>query len=427
LDARTPAYQKPCSGETKERGKPNVDRLRPAAYGCTIVVLLVSVCCMALVLTQATPTLDAWWEEISPHLAQTAEEELVYFAWNDYPYLPGDVILSEELKAMASAYGFEEYDIQALIAGAARYDIRWGDVLAIQMNARWEGGFVNMFILSLSIAKFLDEHGYNDEPPPCPTPTVSETPAETPEPPGCVTVDPRLQAIMDLNPAGGAEWLSRVLATSAAWEGPLHTAEILPIDLEDPFDLVTVYTELLAYQTIGYRSELVLVNGQPVILSGSGEVIPYPLPISGFFAHPLPGSRRTGYCFGCPVYNDAGVLIRAHHPGVDLGGTGEAPVYAAHSGEVIYAAWMNSGTLWISGIVVAIRGTYPDGTQVCTLYGHGKTGTLRVSRGDSVEAGDQLMNADSTGFSSGTHLHFDLRFGEGEFCAVSVDPMPFLP
>jgi len=387
------------------------------------------VCCMALTLTQVTPTLDAWWEKIKSYLAVSAEEELVYFAWKTYPYLPGDVELSDKLKAMAPLYGYEEYDIQALIAGAARYGIRWEDVVAVELTGHWDEGFVDMFIFSLSIAQFLDEHGYNDEPPPCPTSTPLPPPPATPEPgAGCFQINPRFEAIKAMNPAGGEAWLEHVLSTSDNWAGPLKTASIIPIEIEDWFDLLVVYTELLGYQVHGYYSALVIVDGRPVIVGNPNLTpIPYPGVISGFIVHPFPGSTITGYHFGDPVYNAKGELIRANHPGVDLGGIDEAPIYAAHSGEVIFAGWMNSGTLWISGIVVAIRGTYPDGTPVCTLYGHGKEDTLLVGVGDTVSAGDQLMTADNTGVSTGTHLHFDLRFGEGTYCAESVNPMDYLP
>jgi len=401
-------------------------RLRPFLYGCCLLIMLVASCVVMLMLTRVTPLLDAWWEKIRTVAAETAEEEVDYFDWVTYPYLPGDVVLSDQLKEMAPEYGFTEYDIQAMIAGAARYGIRWEDVVAIQINAQWDEWYVDMFILSISIAKFLDEHGYNDEPPPCPEPTAVP-PSVTPEPGGCIPINPRYEAIKAMNPAGGEEWLYRVLATSDFWAGPLHTAEIDAIEPEDLFDLFVIYMDLLSYQVHGYYDVLVIVDGQPVIISDpNAPAIPYPGEIEGFFVHPFPGSWITGYDFGDPVYNEKGELIRAHHPGIDLGGIGRDPVYAAHDGQIIYAGWMNSGSLWISGIVVAIKGTYPDGTPVCTLYGHGEKGSLRVGVGDPVSAGDQLMIADDTGVSSGDHLHFDLRFGDGTYCGQSVDPKPYI-
>src|SRR3989344_1331944 len=347
-------------------------RLRPFLYGCCLLIMLVASCVVMLMLTRVTPLLDAWWEKIRTVAAETAEEEVDYFDWVTYPYLPGDVVLSDQLKEMAPEYGFTEYDIQAMIAGAARYGIRWEDVVGIPINASYE-------------------------------------------------------AIKAMNPAGGEEWLYRVLATSDFWAGPLHTAEIDAIEPEDLFDLFVIYMDLLSYQVHGYYDVLVIVDGQPVIISDpNAPAIPYPGEIEGFFVHPFPGSWITGYDFGDPVYNEKGELIRAHHPGIDLGGIGRDPVYAAHDGQIIYAGWMNSGSLWISGIVVAIKGTYPDGTPVCTLYGHGEKGSLRVGVGDPVSAGDQLMIADDTGVSSGDHLHFDLRFGDGTYCGQSVDPKPYI-
>jgi murein DD-endopeptidase MepM/ murein hydrolase activator NlpD len=370
--------------------------------GLLLVISLIPLCLWAN--ESLGPWLDKSWEEVvDPHTAGALEDTVDYFEADSYPYLPQDIQLSEQLHSMAEKFGYVDYDIKAMIAAAERFGIEWKYLPAIQMNLRIEGGYKDMFILSLTIAKSLVENGYHNL-------LVSKN-----------------DAIRELNPDGGDEWLSRVLETAKIWEGPLKTAEVHPLDPDSVTDEATIFAEMLRYRTQGYYSELVMVDGNPVILSDAEtSPVPYPGKIEGFFTHPLPGSVITGYHFGDPVYNKDGDLIRAHHPGVDLGGTGEAQVYAAHDGTVVYAGWMNSGQLWISGIVVAIQGNYPDGQQVCTLYGHGKEGTLRVSQGQRVNAGTPLFKADNTGFSTGTHLHFDLRFGEGTYCEQSVDPMPYI-
>src|SRR3989344_4122156 len=397
------------------------------AFGCLLFSCVFFLATSYLVHQIVAPNFDVAWEKIKPHLPWAMEDTLKYFLAGDYPYLPGDVELPDDLKARANAYGFTEYDLKALIAGAQRFNIRWEDVVAIQINAQWHGGFRDMFFLALAISESLDEH-YNHDP-------ITTCPEATPTPPPegdpaeeCFPINPRHEAIKALNPSGGNEWLNRVLATSDAWKQPLKSAIIRSIDPDEPDNLMLIFLEMLSYRIKGYYNEIILVDGQPVIVNDPEvPAIPYPDVITSFFANPFPGSSITGYCFGCPVYNEKGELIREHHPGVDLGGIGSAPVYAAHEGEVIYAGWMNSGSLWISGIVVGIRGTYPDGTQVCTLYGHGTPDTLSVDVGRYVYAGDQLFIADNTGFSFGTHLHFDLRFGDGTFCAASVNPSGFVP
>jgi len=90
---------------------------------------------------------------------------------------------------------------------------------------------------------------------------------------------------------------------------------------------------------------------------------------------------------------------------------------------------MDSVSLWISGIVVAIECNPPvtDPTPICTLYGHGAEGTLKVDKGDSVRAGDWLFMAGNTGYSFGVHLDFQIRVGGGcPYNNQAVDPMHYI-
>jgi hypothetical protein len=45
-----------------------------------------------------------------------------------------------------------------------------------------------------------------------------------------------------------------------------------------------------------------------------------------------------------------------------------------------------------------------------------------VQNGQHVQAGDLLGHAGNTGFSTGSHLHFGLKNGEGQF----LDPSPYI-
>lgn len=123
------------------------------------------------------------------------------------------------------------------------------------------------------------------------------------------------------------------------------------------------------------------------VASPGGKSIP------GYFKRPIKGGVRTQGIHG--------------HNGVDLASYSGAPIYAAASGEVIIAkagGW-NGGY----GNYVVIK--HPNGTQ--TLYAH--LTQVQVSPGMTVEQGDQIGTMGSTGKSTGTHLHFEVRGAANPF------------
>lgn len=397
--------------------------------GCGLFILVACFVCGALVYNRGLPFARSLpWEHVPSGLGDTLD----YFLAGDYPYLPRDVVISELLRGMAPQYGFTEYDIQAMVAAAARLGIDPEHIVAIQTNAKLTGGFRDMYPLALAIGKFLSENGYHDPPQVCPTPTPP--PSEgTPVPDlpiyvECVPKNPKHEAIKAINPDGGEAWLARVLATAGTWAGPLQTTTITPTRPRTILHEISVLIEMVRLREAGYYQELVLVDGRPVIVNDPGTAPgPYPDVPDGFFICPYDGCVITGYDFLDPVYVDGKTVL---HPGVDLGGAGRIPVVAACNGEVTYAGWMNSASLWISGNVVAIEcfSAETDPTPICTLYGHGLDGSMQVGVGQEVDAGDWLFTANNTGFSSGDHLHFDIRAGGGgPFCNYSVDPKVYLP
>lgn len=99
------------------------------------------------------------------------------------------------------------------------------------------------------------------------------------------------------------------------------------------------------------------------------------------------------------------------HSGLDIAGRRGTPVYAAAPGRVIVAGY-NSGY----GRMVEID----HGFGISTVYGH--CNSLKVSKGDQVEAGQLVSTIGSTGRSTGPHLHFEVRL-DGH----PVDPIDYLP
>lgn len=98
------------------------------------------------------------------------------------------------------------------------------------------------------------------------------------------------------------------------------------------------------------------------------------------------------------------------HAGVDIdGGCGQV-IWAAEDGQVISAGW-NGGY----GQATVID----HGDGLSTLYAH--QDQFAVSSGESVKRGEVIGYVGTTGWSTGCHLHFEVRIN-GE----PVDPAPYL-
>jgi murein DD-endopeptidase MepM/ murein hydrolase activator NlpD len=102
------------------------------------------------------------------------------------------------------------------------------------------------------------------------------------------------------------------------------------------------------------------------------------------------------------------------HGALDYGVPVGTPVYAAADGVVITTANL-SGSY---GTYVVIQ--HADGLQ--TWYGHGTSGSICVSPGQSVSKGQKIMLSGNTGNSSGPHLHFEVRVSPYNYSTCRVDP-----
>ena len=99
------------------------------------------------------------------------------------------------------------------------------------------------------------------------------------------------------------------------------------------------------------------------------------------------------------------------HKGVDIANSPGTPILAVMDGTVI-----DSGPA--SGFGQWIRIMHDDGTM--TVYGHMQT--LDVAVGEHVHAGQKIAGMGSMGFSTGSHLHFEVHPNGGE----AIDPQPWL-
>jgi murein DD-endopeptidase MepM/ murein hydrolase activator NlpD len=132
----------------------------------------------------------------------------------------------------------------------------------------------------------------------------------------------------------------------------------------------------------------------------------------GAMAWPVPGYYTITSPFG---YRMHPVLHRRiFHAGIDISGAGinGHAIVAAGAGTVI-AAGPRGGY----GNVVMID----HGNGVVTLYGHQRSGGIRVSVGQRVSKGQRIGTVGSTGLSTGPHLHFEVRVN-----GSAVNPMRYL-
>jgi len=90
--------------------------------------------------------------------------------------------------------------------------------------------------------------------------------------------------------------------------------------------------------------------------------------------------------------------IRRFHTGVDLAGRNHSAIKAADSGNVLYTGWYGG-----YGKVVIIS----HGKGMATLYAH--LSKIAVNSGQNVSKGAVIGYEGTTGFSTGPHLHFEVR------------------
>nr|WP_310523408.1 M23 family metallopeptidase [Polymorphobacter sp.] len=122
---------------------------------------------------------------------------------------------------------------------------------------------------------------------------------------------------------------------------------------------------------------------------------------------PVKDYRYTsGFGFRYDPFNGGGAM----HAGVDMAGAMGEAVYASANGTVLQAG--RSGGY---GNLVELS----HGKGIDTRYGH--LSAILVKPGQSVKQGDLIGRMGSTGRSTGTHLHYEVRI-DGR----AVNPRPFL-
>jgi hypothetical protein len=147
----------------------------------------------------------------------------------------------------------------------------------------------------------------------------------------------------------------------------------------------------------GIESDGVAGKATVRALSGSPPAIPLPL------AWPM----------SAPVLGDPfGPRGNQWHSGIDLPAPMGAPVYAARSGQVVWAGWRDGG--W--GFLVTVA----HGRGERTMYAHLSRIDVRV--GVRIGQGVRVGLVGASGHATGPHLHFEVRVRN-----AAVDPQRALP
>ena len=123
-------------------------------------------------------------------------------------------------------------------------------------------------------------------------------------------------------------------------------------------------------------------------LQGDGDGL-----ATGSMVRPTPGFVTSPFGWRIhPIFH-----VRKFHMGVDLNGHYGEPIHAADGGRVIYASWM---TGYGNTIII------DHGRGISTLYAH--QSRLLITSGP-VSKGQVIGYVGSTGYSTGPHLHFEVR------------------
>lgn len=155
-----------------------------------------------------------------------------------------------------------------------------------------------------------------------------------------------------------------------------------------------------------YQTELDLMDLE--ILMASLENNGSDRYVGGAFAWPAPGYYTITSPYGMRTHP----ILKTYrnHTGMDIGAPMGSYAIAANDGVVTKSTYSYS-----YGNMVMVD----HGGGVVTLYAHGSE--LLVNVGDVVKRGDPVLKVGSTGWSTGPHLHFEIRIN-----GQTIDPYPYV-
>jgi len=132
----------------------------------------------------------------------------------------------------------------------------------------------------------------------------------------------------------------------------------------------------------------------------AAEKLPLSMPVMDRFRFTSPFGMRTHPISG----------RREMHDGLDMAAPAGTPIRASGEGTVTFAGWKSG-----YGRTVIVR----HGFGFETLYPH--LSRIRVKKGQKVSRGERIGDMGSSGRSTGSHLHYEVRVG-----GKPVNPMTYI-
>lgn len=207
--------------------------------------------------------------------------------------------------------------------------------------------------------------------------------------------------------------------TSTDDEGNTHTTTTLIITVHNEYytqikdslgfdhEELEWIERLIEYDSLKDRMENLPDNS--IYGSGGGNLTEEEIEsYGGQMVHPLNGLGYLSSPYGNRIHPIFGTS--KFHSGIDLAIAQGTPIYAAQDGVVTY-----SGDMGGYGLTVMIR--HANGVE--TLYAH--CSYLVAQVGQRIDKGDHISNVGSTGYSTGPHVHFEVRVN-----GSTVNPLSFI-
>ena len=167
-----------------------------------------------------------------------------------------------------------------------------------------------------------------------------------------------------------------------------------------------------------YRVRITAVNprGRRAVRATTVDVAPAAPPAassSGIF--PVQGA----YTFGGAGSRFGAGRTGHLHQGQDVAAAEGTPLVAPQASTVHWRAYQEGGAGYYLVLDV-------DGADYMHVFMHLRQGSLLVSKGDHVAAGQPIAQVGNTGGSSGAHLHFEIWEGVWWGGGHPIDPLPTL-